>query len=167
MKDILRVLFVILCVGFLVGCQTARSDDNLYAPDKDDVETWARQPFYGEIRFLVVSEATSEPIADATLQVSGLSIEALSNASDQDGWIVIRQFERGITYRGKEPPPPSFTFSAPGYRSRTYLVEDLISGTVYDPYSSDNLPTTTIENEVGAEIELPIYEFTVRLQPGD
>ncbi len=167
MKNKLQLLFIILYAGILVGCQIARNDGDPYGPGKNDVETWARRPLYGEIRFRVVSETTGKPIADATLQVSGLSIDALSNASDQDGWIVIRQFARGITYRGKRPPPPSFTFSAPRYRSRTYSVEDLLSGTDYDPYSSDNLPTTTIENEVGEEIELPIYEFTVRLQPGD
>ena len=79
--------------------------------------------------------------------------------------MVVHQLERGITYWGAGPPLPVFTFSAPGYQTRTYSVTDLASGTSYDPYRSANVPTTIFKNEAGAEIELPFYEFTIRLAP--
>ncbi len=74
---------------------------------------------------------------------------------------------RGITYRNEGTPPPSFAFSAPGYRLRTYSVEDLASGTDYNPYNSSQLPATIMTTDEGADMELPIYEFTTRLQPND
>ena len=76
---------------------------------------------------------------------------------------MIHQTQRGITYWGKGPPPPTFTFSALRYRTRTYSVDDLVSGTSQNPYRSDSLPTTTFRNEAGAEIELPVYRFTIVL----
>ena len=80
---------------------------------------------------------------------------------------MIHQLGRGITYWGDGPPPPSFVFGAPGFLTETYSVEDLASGSNYDPYSKAGLPTTTFSNKAGAEIEVPVYEFTVRLAPSD
>ena len=158
------VLLTALLVMMLSGCQDPFSDE-------DDVETWEKRPFYGELRFLIVREDTGAPIPGAMLQVSDLPIVELQDeasiASGQDGRIVIHQMVRGITYWGKGPPPPTFTFSAPHYRAQTYSVQDLASGTSYDPYRSNNVPTTTYQNKAGAEIELPVYEFTIRLVPSD
>jgi hypothetical protein len=159
------VLLTALLVMMLGGCQTNKTSD------PDNVETWEKRPFYGELRFLIVREDTGAPIPGAVLQVSDLPIAELqdetSARSGQDGRIVIHQMERGITYWGEGPPPPTLTFSALHYRPQTYSVEDLVSGTDYDPYRSDNLPTTTFQTEAGAEIELPVYEFTIRLAPSD
>jgi hypothetical protein len=147
------------------GCQANTTND------VDNTETWEKRPFYGELRFLIVREDTGAPIPGATLQVSDLPIVELQDeesiASGQDGRIVIHQIERGITYWGEGPPPPTLTFSAQHYRTQTYSVEDLVLGTHYDPYRSDNLPTATFQNEASAEIELPVYEFIIGLVPSD
>ena len=83
--------------------------------------------------------------------------------------MVVHQLQRGIMYWGEGPPRPVFTFSAPGYQTRTYSVEELVSGTSYNPYNYNyaNVPTTTFTIEVDSEIELPVYEITIRLAPID
>ncbi len=167
MNHLSRLLFLLLSLGLLLSCQFDGNDNGMGASGMEGVETWAMLPFYGETRFLVVNEATNEPITGVTLQVDGLKIDTPSHTSDQEGRIIIHQLMRGITYRNEGPPPPSFTFSAPGYRSRTYSVEDLVSGTDYNPYNGSQLPTTIITTDEGADMELPIYEFTIRLQPND
>jgi hypothetical protein len=158
------ILLAVLSIIVLCGCQANGTND-------DDLETWEKRPFYGELRFLIEGEDTGAPIPGALLQVSDLPIVELrdeeSISSGQDGRIVIHQMERGTTYWGKGQPPPAFTFSAPHYHTRTYSVEDLVSGTAYDAYRSDDLPTTTFQNKAGAESELPVYEFTIRLEPSD
>ncbi len=176
---------LVALVLLLVGCQADPTidvdptDNGALTQDIDatatidiiEVETWEYRPFYGEIRFLIMEENTDTPIPDATFRVSDLPIKELENEvsvkSDQEGRMVIHQLERGIMYWGKGPPPPLFTFSAPGYHTRTYSVKDMASGTSYDPYRSAKVPTTTFTNEVGSEIELPFYEFTIRLAPTD
>jgi len=159
------ILLTAVFVMMLGGCQANTKDD------VDNTETWEKQPFYGELRFLIVSEDTGAPITDATLQVSNLHIEKPQDEegirSGQDGRLVIHQIMRGITYRGKGPPRPTFTFSAPHYRTQTYSVEELVSGTSYDPYSSNDLPTTLFQYGANKEFELPVYEFTIHLAPGD
>ena len=59
------------------------------------------------------------------------------------------------------------TDGAPRYRARIYSVQDLVSGTSYDPYRGNDLPTTIFQRQAGKEIELPVYEFTIRLVPSD
>ena len=161
----LVVLLTVLFVMVLGGCQAHAADD------VDNTETWEKRPFYGELCFLIVREDTGAPIPGAILQVSDLPIVELQDeesvSSDQDGRIVIHQLVRGITYWGNGPPPPTLTFGALHYRTRTYSVQDLVSGTSHDPYRSNNLPTTTFQSQAGAEIELPVYEFTIRLVPSD
>ncbi len=157
---------LVVLVLLLVSCQPA----NPFA-DPDNVETWEFRPFYGELRFLIVEEDTDAPIPDAAFQVSDLHIEELRNGesvqSDQEGWLVVHQLQRSITYWGAGPPLPVFTFSAPDYLTRTYSVEELASGTPYEPYSYADLPTTVFTDEIGSEIELPVYEITIRLAPAD
>ena len=159
------VWLTVLLVMMLVGCQTNTTNDD------DDLETWEKRPFYGQLRFLILREDTGAMIPGATLRVSDLPIVELrgqgSIVGGEDGRIVIHQTQPGTTYWGKGPPPATFTFSALRYRTRTYSVEDLASGTSQDPYRSDDLPTTTFRNEAGAEIELPVYRFTILLAPSD
>jgi hypothetical protein len=158
----MRFAGLVALILLLVSCQPA----NPFA-DPDNVETWEFRPFYGELRFLIVEEGTDTPIPDAAFQVSDLRIEELKNGgsvkSDQEGRMVVHQLQRGITYWGAGPPLPVFTFSAPGYQTWTYSVEELASGTPYEPYSYADLPTTVFTDEVGSEIELPVYEITIRL----
>ncbi len=159
-KLILLSAVFVLMIG---ACQANKTDDF------DDTETWEKLPFYGELRFLIVDEDTAAPISDAALQVSHLRIEEAktdeSVNSTEDGHIVIHQLMRGITYRGAGPPQPTFTFSAPHHRTKTYSVEELASGTSYDPYRSNDLPTTLFRHGDDKEIELPVYEFTIHLAP--
>ena len=159
------VLLTVLFVMMLGGCQANPTSD------PDNIETWELQPFYGESRFLIVCEDTGVPIPGATLQVSNLHIEEPQGEegikSGQDGRIVIHQIHRGDSYFGEGPPLPTFTFSAPHYQTRIYSVEDLASETSYDPYGSHNLPTTIFQYRAGEELELPVYEFTIRLVPSD
>lgn len=149
----------------LVSCQATPTTDI------DNTETWELRPFYGELHFLIVREDTDTPIPDAAFQVSDLRIEELRNEesvkSDQEGRMVVHQLQRGITYWGEGPPLPVFTFSAPGYQTRTYSVEELASGTSCDPYRYADLPTTVFTDKVGSGIELPVYEITIRLAPID
>ena len=176
------VLLTLLSAMMLAGCKAAETPVSTQAPetpdstqdpfsDEDNVETWEKRPFYGELRFLVMRDDTDAPIPGAMLQISELPIVELQDEesikSGHDGRIVVHQMVPGITYWGKGPPPPSFTFSAPHYRGETYTVEDLVSGSSTDPYGSADLPTTTFRNKAGAEIELPVYEFTIRLVPSD
>ena len=159
----LVVLTVILGM-LLCGCQTKSTIDD------DKIKTTEFLPFYGENRFLIVSEDTDTPIPGAVLQVSNLHIEEArimdSIRCGQDGRIVIHQINRRDSYLGKGPPRPTFTFSAPHYYTKTYSVEDLASENSYNPYSRDSLPTTTYKYEE-EELELPVYEFTIRLVPSD
>jgi len=160
------VLLTVLFVLMLNGCKSNKTFD------PDNTETWELCPFYGELRFLIVREDTGEPIPGAILQVSNLRIVELldedSISSGQNGRIVIHQMRRGITYWGEGPPRPTFTFSAPHYRTQTYSADDIVSGTSYDPYRSSNLPTTIFQDEAEEEeIKLPVYEFTIRLVPSD
>jgi hypothetical protein len=156
-----KIVWLALLLVLMVGCQGGPFSDDA------DVETWEFLPFYGEIQFLIVSDETDTPIPDAVLEVANLRIDELKNResvrSGQDGRIVIHQTMRGITYMGAGPPPATFIFSAQGYQTQTYSVKDLVLGTSYDPYSSNNLPTAMYKGEV----ELPVYEFTIRLTPGD
>ena len=134
----------------------------------DQRETWALQPFYGELRFLILQEGAGTPLPGATLQVSHLRIDELETGeavhSDQQGLIVVHQRERGILYYGNGPPPPSFSFAAAGFETQSYSVDDLVSGTEYHPYRSADLPTTRYAVS-GQETELPVYEFTITLAP--
>ena len=69
------VLFSVLFVLMLGGCQAhARNDD-------DNVETWAKRPFCGQLRLLILREDTGALIPGATLRVSDLPIVGLQ---DQD-----------------------------------------------------------------------------------
>lgn len=159
-------LLTVLFVMILDGCKANKTFD------PDNTETWELCPFYGEIRFLIVREDTGVPIPGAILQVSNLRIVELldeeSISSGQNGRIVIHQMRRGITYWGEGPPRPTFTFSTLHYRTQTYSLEDLVSGTSYDPYRSNKLPTTIFQDEAeDEEIKLPVYEFTIRLEPSD
>lgn len=166
-KCLLRAALFIL---MLCSCQTDRLPDHSDF-NSDDTETWELRPFYGEIRFLILDQDTGEAMPDVALQVSNLRIEeqiaGKRMSSGPDGLIIIHQLERGITYWGDGPAPATFTFSAPNYHKQTYSVAELVAGTSYDPYSTVDLPTTTYLNEDGKEIELPLYEFTIRLAPSD
>ena len=166
MKLTRLVLLAVLAAMGLGGCRRTPTSD------PDNVETWELLPLYGELRFLVVCEDTGAPISRATLRVLHLPIVELGDKrsvrSGRDGQIVVHQMTRGYGYWGAAPPGPTFTFSADHYLTRTYSVSDLVSGTTYDPYRSDGLPTATFEYErVDAPVELPVYEFTIRLAPSD
>ena len=171
MKLTKYLLHAALFVLMLCGCQADQPPDHSDF-NSDDTETWEVRPFYGEIRFLILNQDTGEPIPDVALRVSTLRIEEQiarkSMSSGPDGLITIHQLERGITYWGEGPAPPTFTFSAPNYHKRTYSVDELVAGTSYDPYSAVDLPTTTYLYETdGKEIQVPVYEFTVQLAPSD
>jgi hypothetical protein len=159
-----RLVVTVLLIIVLGGCRGTPT------PDPNSIETWELMPFYGEIRFLIVRADTGVPIPGVTLDVSGLPIAerrgGASIQSDQEGRIAIHQLARGNTYRGAGPPPPTFNFSAPQYQTRVYSVKELAAGTSYDPYRSRDLPTTTFLDR-GQEVEIPVWEFTVRLDPSD
>lgn len=156
---ILTVLFGMIAIG----CRTKPTIDD------DRIET-VFLPFYGETRFMIECVETGTSIPDAELRVSNLSIEEMrgkeSIRSGKDGSIIIHQIHRRDKHYGNGPPRPTFTFSAPHYNSQTYSVEDLVSETSYDPYRNDSLPTT-IYNYKEEELELPVYEITIRLVPID
>jgi hypothetical protein len=157
-------LFVLL-VTPLIGCHSTPTPD-------PDVETWELCPFYGELRFTILREDTGAPIAGATVEVPlHLHIPELrgeeSVQSGPDGRLVVHQLRRGITYWG-EGPTTTYTFGAPEYRERTYSVDDLVSGTSYDPYDGGALPKITyLYKEEDRVLELPVYAFTIRLVPVD
>jgi hypothetical protein len=162
---------VALVVLMLCGCRADQPPDHRDF-NSDDTESWEVNPFYGEIRFLIRHQDTGEPIPDVALQVSTLRIEEQIEGkvinSGQDGLIIIHQLKRGIMYWGEGPAPPTFTFSARNYHSQTYSVDELVSGTSYDPYSTVNLPTTSYRYGTdGEEIQLPVYEFTIYLTPSE
>jgi hypothetical protein len=164
-----RAIAMVLLWAVLVSCKGTVAVEHATpdADERNDVETWALRPFYGELRFLILSEDDGKPIPDATLQVTNLPIlergDAQGSSSDLNGRLIIHQLERGTMYRGDGPPPPEFIFSAPGYATRSFTVADLVAGTDYDAYKSAALPTTTFHNEAGAEFELPVFEFTIHL----
>ncbi len=171
MKFTNYLLHAALFVLLLCGCQADRPPDHSDF-DSDDTESWEVNPFYGEIRFLILDQDTGEPIPDVALRISTLriaeQIEGKSTSSGQDGLIIIHQLDRGITYWGEGPAPPTFTFSAQNYYTQTYSVDELAAGTSYDPYSAVDLPTTTyLYGADGEEIQLPVYEFTIHLTPSD
>jgi hypothetical protein len=157
-----RLVLTALLITVLGGCRATPT------PEPDWIETII-VPFYGELVFEIVRADTSAPIPGVTLETSGLYIAeergGASIQSDQEGRIVIHQLARRDSYRG-ESPSQTFTFSAPQYRTRTYSAEDLAAGTSYDPYHNPGLPTTTFEDS-GEEIELSVFQFTIRLEPSD
>ena len=161
MKRATLVVFTVLCLTVLGGCK-ARPRRN-----SDNTESWEFLPFYGELRFLIVCEDTGEPIPGAVLRVPGLPIAERRDKdkmkSGQDGRVVVHQTHRRNSYRGEGPPLPTFTFRAPHYRTRILSVDDLVSGTSYNPYNGANLPTTTYRYSEKEEMELPVYELTIRL----
>lgn len=171
MKFTKYLLPAALSVMLLCSCQADRPP-NHHDFNSDDTESWEVRPFYGELRFLILNQNTGKPIPDVVLQVSTLRIEeqiaGKSMCSGLDGLIIIHQLERGITYWGEGPAPPTFTFSALNYHTEVYSVDELVAGTSYDPYSTVDLPTTTYQYGTDTEeIQLPVYEFTIHLSPSD
>lgn len=168
-----RTQLVLLVLGLVTVAGCFLSPDGTRIGDgNSDVETWEFLPFYGETRFLIVQDGTDIPIPDAALQVENLLLVRDSGLGqddnnyldgDQNGRITIHQLEGGITYMGDGPPPPTFSFTAPNHHPKTFTVEELVNGTTYDPYSSDDLPTTMYTYAEGEEAEIPVYEFTIKL----
>ena len=157
------VILTVLFGMILGGCRTKP------AIDDDKIET-VFLPFYGETRFLILCADTDTPISGAELRVSNLPVEEKrgkeSIRSGKDGSIIIHQIHRLDKHYGKGPPRPTFTFSAPRYNTQTFSVKELVSETSYDPYHNDSLPTTSYIYE-GEELELQVYELTIRLVPID
>ncbi|GJM43094.1 MAG: hypothetical protein DHS20C20_33760 [Ardenticatenaceae bacterium] len=173
--------FLLLCLTFLmIGCTVATAtprpsnddDDGGFLgnlgdddfSDEDFVESWEFLPFHGEVHFHLVDAETGAPITNATLQVENLwgsDDEAL--LADENGRITLHQLERGITYVGDGPPPPTFGFEAPDYSSRQFSVEELAELSGLDPYRDDGLPIVEVVYENGEVDELPLYELTIPL----
>jgi len=167
MKRSRSVLLIVLCVLMLGGCREATLAERRKA-QADRTETTELLAFYGESRFLILGDDTGAPIAGATLQVDHLPIEERRDEerrmSDEEGHIVIHQIHRLDSYTGEGPPRPVFTFSAPNYQTLTLSVDDFASASGYDPYFPPDSPTTEFTySEDEDPIELPVYEFTIRL----